>query len=135
MPAINYLAVLVAAVAAFVVGAVWNGPLLFGTARTRLLGMDPNAQADTAMPAGKVLAEFARVLVVAFVLARFVALLGTDGWVDAVLLGVWLWIGFQAALLAGAVIWEKMPPKLYAIHAGDALAKVLLMAVILSAWR
>jgi hypothetical protein len=37
-------------------------------------------------------------------------------------------------LLLGAVLHEKMPPKLYAIHAGDALVKTLLMTVI-GLWR
>jgi hypothetical protein len=35
----------------------------------------------------------------------------------------------------GAVIHEKMPWKLYAIHAGDALVKTHLMTVILGVWR
>jgi hypothetical protein len=53
----------------------------------------------------------------------------------AVQLGAWVWIGFQATLLLGAVIWENMPWRLYAIHAGDALVKMLLMAAILGVWR
>ncbi len=135
MLAVNYPAVVVAAVVAFGVGAVWNGPLLFGNARQMLLGIRPDAVADTRVPAGKILGEVLRCLVVAYVLARFVVLLGVNEWTDALQLGVWLWIGFQAALLAGAVIWENMPWKLYAIHAGDALVKVLLMAVLLGVWR
>jgi hypothetical protein len=46
-----------------------------------------------------------------------------------------VWVGFQAMLLMGAVIHENMPWKLYAIHAGDALVKTLLMTVILGVWR
>jgi len=132
---INYLAVVVAAVVAFVVGAVWNSPLLFGKERMKLLGMNPDAMADTKMPVGKMLGEFVRVLVVAYVLARFVVLLGVVDWMGAVQLGAWVWIGFQATLLVGAVIWENMPWKLYAIHAGDALVKIILMAVMLGVWR
>ncbi len=120
---------------AFVVGAVWNSPLLFGNARMRLLGINLEVVADAKVPAGKMLAEFVRCLVVAYVLARFVVRLGVANWMGAVQLGVWVWIGFQAALLVGAVIWENMPWKLYAIHAGDALVKIILMAVLLRAWR
>lgn len=32
-------------------------------------------------------------------------------------------------------LWEHMPWTLYAIHAGDALVKTLLMTVILGVWR
>jgi len=52
-----------------------------------------------------------------------------------VFLGVWVWIGFHATLLVGSVIHENMPWKLYAIHAGDALVKTLVMAFILGVWR
>src|ERR1700730_14270884 len=131
----NYWAVIVAAVTAFVEGAVWNSSILFGNERMRLLGINADAMADTKMPAGKMLGELLKVLVIAYVLAHLLALLGVVDWMAAVRLGAWVWIGFQATLLLGAVIWENMPWKLYAIHAGDALVKILLMAAILGVWR
>jgi hypothetical protein len=132
---INYWPVVVAAVAAFVVGAVWYSPLLFGKAYMMLRGLNPAAMANMRPPAGEMLGEFVRYLVVAYVLARFVVLLGVGDWKGAVQLGLWVWIGFQAMLLMGAVLHEKMPWMLYAIHAGDALVKTLLMTVILGVWR
>ena len=135
MPAINYWAVVVAAVAAFVMSAVWYSPLLFGNAYVRLRGLDPSAMGDMKMPVGTIVAEFVRALIVAFVLARFVVLVGADDWMDAVLLGVWAWIGFPAMILLGSVIHENVPWKLAAIHVGDWLVKLLLIAIILSIWR
>jgi len=135
MPRINYLAVVAAAVAAFVVGAFWYSPLLFGKAYMMLRGIDPDAIASMRPPLGELVGEFARYLVVAYVLARFVVLLGIVDAMSAVRLALWVWIGFQAMLLVGAVIHENMPVKLYAIHAGDALVKTLLMTVILGVWR
>jgi len=132
---INYLAVVMAAVAAFVVGAVWYSPLLFGKAYMEVRGMNPGALAHMKMPAAEMLGEFAKNLVIAFVLAHFVARLGVGDWEGAVQLGLWVWVGFQAMLLMGAVLHEKMPWMLYAIHAGDALVKTLLMTVILGVWR
>lgn len=52
---------------------------------------------------------------------------------NAKLLGFIVWAGFQAAGLAGAVVHEDDPCPLYAIHAGDALAKVLVASLILGA--
>ncbi len=135
MPAINYWAVLVAAVAAFIEGALWYTPLLFGKQWLALRGVSPEAGADRKIPAWKLVAQFVRDLVVAFVLARFIALLAVAGWLGAVQVAAWMWIGFQATLLLGGVIHENMPWKLYAIHEGDALVKILLMAVILGVWR
>jgi hypothetical protein len=134
MPEINYLAVAVAAVAAFVVGAAWYSPLLFGRAYIALRGLSPNAAAKRP-PAGEMLGEFVRYLVVGFVLAYFVVRLGIADWMGALQLALFIWVGFQATLLLGAVIHEKMPWKLYAIHAGDALVKTLLMTIILGVWR
>jgi hypothetical protein len=135
MLGINYWAVLVAAVAAFGVGAVWYSPLLFSKAYLELRGIDPNALADMRPPAGELFGEFVRYLVIAFALAYFVVRLGVGDWLGAAQLGLWVGVGFQAMLLVGAVIHENMPWKLYAIHAGDALVKTLLMAVILGVRR
>lgn len=135
MLGINYWAIVVATVAAFVVSSVWYSPLLFGKVYLALRGLDPAATAEMAMPVGAILGELIRSLVVAYVLARFVVLLGVVNWMGAVQLGVWLWIGFPAVLLAGSVIWDKAPWLLAAIHAGDWLVKLLLMTVILGVWR
>jgi len=132
---INYWAVVVATVAAFVAGAVWYSPLLFGKAYMTLRGLDPGALADMKPQARELLGEFVRCLFFAFVLAHFVVRLGVGGWKGAALLGLGVGVGFQATLLFGAVIHENMPWKLYAIHAGDALVKTLLMAVVLGVWR
>lgn len=42
---------------------------------------------------------------------------------------------FQAMAVAGGAIHENYPLQFYAIHAGDALVKTLLMCVILGVWR
>ena len=135
MLGVNLLAVLVASVAAFVVGGMWYSPLLFGKVYMEVRGLDPRAMAEVRPPVAELVGEFARNLVIAFVLAHFVVRLEVDNWSGAVQLALWVWVGFQAMLLLGAVLHEKMPPKLYAIHVGDALVKTLLMTVILAAWR
>ena len=135
MPGINYWAVIGAAVAAFVMSAAWYSPLLFGNKYMKLRGLDPAAMADKKMPAGTILVEFVRPLIVAYVLARFVVLVGTDDWMEAALLGGWVWVGFPAMILLGSVIHENVPWKLAAIHAGDWLVKLLLIAIILSLGR
>jgi uncharacterized protein DUF1761 len=132
---INYWAIVVAAVVAFVMGALWYSPLLFGKAYMEVRGMNPAAMADMKPQGGEILGELVKNLVVAYVLAHFVAHLGVVGWKGAVQLGLWVWVGFQAMLLMGAVLHEKMPWMLYAIHAGDAFVKTLLMTVILGVWR
>jgi len=131
---IHYLGVVVAAVAAFVMSSVWY--TVFGKARMELLGQDPRATANMRkVPAWKKAAELVRELVIAYVVARFVVQLGVVDWRAAVQLGVWLWFGFVFMILVGAVVWDNVPWKLTAIHAGDWLVKLPRMAVILSVWR
>ena len=57
---INYLAVVVAAIAWFVVGSLWYSPLLFGKMWMELSGITPGAMAEMKMPAVKMVAEFVR---------------------------------------------------------------------------
>ncbi len=135
MPKVNYWAIVVVAIAAFVMGAIWYSPLLFGKAYMEVRGMNPDAMAGMRPVAGELIGEFAKNLVVAFVLAHFVVSLGIGDWKGALQLGLWVWVGFQAMLLMGAVLHEKMPWMLYAIHAGDAFVKTLAMTVILGVWR
>src|SRR5438132_10900924 len=131
----NYWAVLVAAVAVVGLGWLWYSPLLFFKPWMRLRGMDPvAAMAGAKMPAGKLLIELVRCLVLAYVIARFTALLGVSSWMGAVHFGLFLWIGFPVILLAGSVLWENVPWKVAAIHAGDWLVKLLVIPIVVSVW-
>ena len=53
----------------------------------------------------------------------------------AVHLGLFLWIGFPVILLTGSIIWENVPWKVAAIHAGDWLVKMLVISIIVSMWH
>jgi hypothetical protein len=86
-------------------------------------------------PAWKILVELVRSLVVAALLAGFAEQIGIDDWAGAVLLGLASWIGFPLVLCTGAIIWENVPWRLAAIHAGDWLPKLVVIAVIVSVWR
>jgi len=131
---INYLHVVVTAISAFVMSSIWY--TVFGKARMALLDQDPRATADMRkVPAWKKATALVRELVIAYVVARFVVQLGVADWKAAVQLGVWLWFGFVFMILVGAVVWDNVPWKLTAIHAGDWLVKLPLMAVILAVWR
>ena len=133
---VNYLPVFVAAFAVFVLGWLWYSPFLFYKPWMRLRGMDPGAaMAGAKMPGGKLLIELARCLVLAYVIARFMALLGVSNWMGAVHFGFLLWIGFPLILLTGSVLWENVPWKVAAIHAGDWLVKMLVIPVIVAVWH
>jgi hypothetical protein len=132
MQGMNYLAIVVAAVAAFVASVVWYA--LFGNAMTELRQADPAAAANSGTSVWTVLFVVAQSLVVAFMVAYFLSRLGIIGWQGAVGVGALVWV-FPAAILLGSVVHEGIPLMLAAIHAGDWLVKLLLIAVIVGVWR
>jgi len=125
---VSFYAVLGAAAAAFVVGGLWYSPALFGKAYLTLRGLDPTA-AD-AMSMTEVAGELARCVLLAWVMAQLLARGGESGVLTALTFGGWMWVAIYTAL-AGSVLHEGVPWRLYAIHAGDGLAKMLVMATIL----
>lgn len=127
---VNYLAILAATIAVFVVSSVYY-VMLSG----QLAGLSP-VYADATPPRPWELAlELVRSLVVASVVAGLVAVLDLRDVPGAALLALVLWIGFPVVLLGGAVLHENVPWRLATIHAGDWLLKLLAIGVIVSVWR
>ena len=133
---VNFLAVIVAAIAVFVLGWLWYSPFLFYKPWMRARGIDPAvAMAGAKMPAGKLVIELVRCIVLAYIVAVLVTLLGVTSWMGAAHFGLVLWIGFPVILLTGAVLWDNIPVKVAAIHAGDWLVKLLEIPIIVSVWH
>ena len=130
---VDFTAVLIAAAVGFASGAAWYSPLLFGGALLKLRRSDQLPYARS--PIIEMLGEFARCLVTAGVLAAFVHGFGIDRWADALGLGLCVGLGFHANILAGALLHERMPLKLYAIHAGDGIVKIPLMVLVIALWQ
>jgi hypothetical protein len=128
---VSLLPVVVAAFAAFVFSFLWYSGFGQQMAKLHPAYVDGAAQP----PAWKMLAELLRNLVLAFVLARLAVMAGVAEWTSAVALALLIWVGFPLVLWSGAVLWEKVPPLLAAIHAGDWLAKLVLIAVVVGVWR
>ena len=127
---LNYLAIAASILAAFVVSTVWYG--VFGAQRAEL---SEAAAEQGAPPPWKIGLELVRSAVVAAVVAGLAALVGVTDLAGALLLGLALWVAFPVVLLTGSMIWENVPARLAAIHAGDWLLKLLAIAVIVGLWR
>jgi hypothetical protein len=128
-PAVNVPAVLVAGLTAFAFSLIWYSPLLFGGIWEEARG------AGASMPVWKLFVAPLREVISAWVLAWLIGRLGIGSWKGATGLAFGLWLAFYVVQLAGAVIFDGMPPILGAVHAGDWLGKMLIMALILSAWH
>ena len=124
---VNYLAVISSAVAAFVFAGVYY------TAFADRLAAQGSAPGS--MSGSMIAVELGRTLIFSVIVAALVSLLRITDPIGAVQLAVALWIAFPVVLLAGSVIHENVPWALAAIHAGDWLAKLLIVTVTTSLWR
>jgi hypothetical protein len=130
MPDVAFLPVLVAGIAAFALGGTYYAVL-----GEQLAAVSAAAAASEQPPPWKLAVELLRCLLLAAVVAGLAVRGEVDEWRGGLLLGAALWIGFPLVLWIGGVIHENTPWKLAAIHAGDWLAKLLVVAVIVSVWQ
>lgn len=127
MMEVNYLAITVAAVVAFVAAGGYYAAI--GKQLEKL------SSAPTTMPPWLLVVEVVKHFVVAAVVGGLSAGIGITTWSTSVLLGFALWIGFPVILLLGSVVHEKVSWRLAALHAGDWLVKLLLIAIIVGIWK
>ncbi len=129
MPDVNLLAVLVATVVAFVLSSTYYIALGDQLATVSAAG------AGEAAPPWMIAAELFRSLVVVTVVAGLASQTETDDWTGGVVLGLALWVGFPLVLWGGAMLHERTPGRLAAIHGVDWLIKLLVVTVIVSVWQ
>jgi hypothetical protein len=121
------IGVLVSAVAAFLCSSGYYVAVI--PVERRALG---DAAIDRGRPPPwKVLTELVRTAVVAAVFSWLATRSGLEHLPGGLGLAALLWLAFPAVLLTGSILWERVPPVTAAIHAGDWLIKLLLIAVIL----
>src|SRR5260370_7605949 len=112
MLGINYWAVGVAAIAAFVASAAWYivvGKELPKVSAAFAKGMQKRQP-------WKMLVVIVQSLVLSLVLAYFLGLIGKVDWVCALRVGVLLWIGLAPMQWVGSLVSQNVPLKISPIH-------------------
>jgi hypothetical protein len=138
---INYWAVLLAAVAAIVLGSLWFGPL-FGKQWMRVIGVAmpgeitrsmkrQMAQSYTLVAIGALVMAF----VMAHVLYYAAEVFDAEGAIAGITAAIWMWLGFVATPLLGSVLWENRPWKYWLIVAGYWLVALCAMGAVLAVWE
>jgi hypothetical protein len=130
----NYWAVVVSAVAYWVLGGLWYD-LLFSKQWMALEHMSA-AQADSANPAWiwPFILTFLLNLVIAFVLAQICAWRNANTAARGAAVGIFLWIGFIGPVNYTTYMYEMRPKQLFAINEFYSLVGLCLMGAILGAW-
>jgi len=133
---INWLAVVVAAVATFVIGAVWYSPALFARQWQKAHGYsaDKLTQLRKTMPQA-FMGSFVCYLVIAFALAVLMVWSGRIGLVEGVKLAVLCWFGFAATLGLTANLYSDKRLMVFVIDAAYQLVFFVVMGAILGSLR
>ena len=134
---INILAVLVAAVLTFVLGAVWYSPVLFAKQWMAAQGYTPE-KLEEMKRKGVTRAYAVSVLcylVTAYVMALLVSYTNSTTLAQGLWLGLLSWLGFAATVGLTANMVSEKPIAAWVLDAGYQLSYLVLMGVLLSVWR
>lgn len=136
---VNFVAVIVAAIASFVLGWLWYSPLLFGKMWMKEMGVSQAEQEKGKKEMQKkmlpvMVGGLISQLVMAYVLAHVIAMgmLAEIG--SGISSGFWMWLGFVATVQLGMILWEGRTVKYYLINVTYWLAGLIAMAAIITYW-
>jgi hypothetical protein len=134
---LNWLAVLVAAVAYFVLGALWYAPPVFGKVWAAAGGFDlpergsgPSAAIYLTPLVGSVLSAIA--------LGMIAKASGTDSFEEGIVLGLVVAIGFALSISFVTAQFETQKPKPMvwgAVNGGYHVVGNLVAAIIIASWQ
>ncbi len=138
---INWLAVIVASIACFIVGFVWFGPKTFYPVWVRALGRDPSVPPDMSkgVPMNLVwILLVVAILVQAIVLAAIIELLRATGqsvgpW-SGLATGALMGVAFAAMTSLGHRLFSGQGLKVWLIEVGQDIAGLAVMGLVLGAW-
>ncbi len=132
---INWLAVISAAIAYFVLGAIWYSKALFGARWATLVGMDMN-DPDKNRGMVKMFTITLLLIIVSCVgLAVLVNRLDLVLLLSGIKLGLLTGFCFATTAVSISFIYESRPAGLYFIDCGYHLIGHIVAAIILSLWR
>ena len=129
---VNYLAVLVAAIASYAIASVWYG-VIFRKLWMGLTGISDMKPAPMSM-----ILPFVGSLFMSYVLVHSIvfgnAYTNMSGVSGGLMGGFFDWIGFIAPVTLMGVVYEKRKWKLWVLDNGFWLLSLLVMGAILSSW-
>lgn len=140
-PAVNYLAIVVAAIVIFILGGLWYSPVLFAKRWIALQGRTEEqvrAQAASANMPVLYVSAFVCAFLTAWVMAHLIAHMAAITEVNAghgALFGVVCWLGFAAPTSYATAIFSGKPKQLWFIDTSYNLVSFALAGIILAVWR
>ncbi len=133
---INWWAILVAAIAYFILGALWYSKVLFGTKWAQLVKLDVNNPDLKKGMGGMMFSTFVLVAIVCFGLSLLVHMVRfEDNYVYGIKLGLLTGVAFATTAVSIHYVYERQPASLYLINSGYHIVGHVIAAVIIVLWR
>jgi hypothetical protein len=133
---VNWIAIIVAAIAAFALGALWYSRTLFGRQWMAAHGHTPEKLAAMQSSMGKTYAfSFITYLIMAMVIALLMGLTGGNSVVQGIVIAVLAWLGFGFTIGLNSNLFSDKPATAFMIDAGYQFVHVIVMGAIIGAWR
>lgn len=134
---LNWLAVLVAAIAYFAIGALWYAPPVFGKVWADAGGFalpEPGSRPSPAI----YLTPLVGSVLSAIALGMIAAASGTDTFLEGIVLGLVVAIGFALSIALVTAQFESQKPKPMvwgAVNGGYHVVGNLIAAIIIASWQ
>lgn len=132
---INWVAVLVAGLAYFFLGALWYSKLLFAPKWIELLKIDVHAPDAKKGVAPIMIGSLICMLLISAGLAILIDRMDLYGWQSGVKLGALTGLGFSSFAISINYLYERKPIGLFLINAGYATIGQIVACVILCSWQ
>ena len=127
---LNWVAVIAAAIAGGVVGAIWYSPPLFGNRWAISVGGKPMTMSDMMVP--KVLVgAIVMPLLMAYVLTLLIGGVGATSLVNGAIVGFLAWLGFSAMTALNAFVYDGRSSTWLIITAGYSLVTLVVMGAVI----
>lgn len=131
---INYLGIIIATVAAFILGGLWYSPLMFGKWWMQIMECDTLSQEELKKMQKKMapfyLLQLILTLFTTFSFATLVPYITAFGIYH---IAFWIWIGFIVPTQIAGVVWANTKQKFWAKQI-FIMISFQLVAIMLSAW-
>jgi hypothetical protein len=128
---LNYIAIVVLTIAAFIFGMIWYSPILFGKPWLRLMR---KKKTTMKMSAGTMIMGLINTFIMMWVLSFFITLIAQTNFTSGAVIGILLWLGFAATATFSSVLWAKKPFALWVIDNGFKLIVLLVAGGVFAIW-
>jgi hypothetical protein len=129
---VDWVTVIVAAIAAFVVGMLWYSPALFGKKYMKIMGVNEKDMSKNKDKMTGIMAQaFVVEVIMAYVLIHVFAYSQASSIADAVQGAIWLWLGFIATTTYMGVLYEKKSMDWFIMTAGHYLFVLIAMGIVI----